>query len=91
MSWPLTCRPLTSPKALCGRHRYSRNLTLVQVATDTRLWLHGQLHLIRIALIELLRVASSRAEAEVDVIMPGQYTSIFFITFNFNHSGVFWG
>lgn len=42
-----------------------------QVATDTRLWLYNQLLDIRIALRELIRVAADRAEAEVDVIMPG--------------------
>lgn len=42
-----------------------------QVATDTRLWLHNQLLLIRQALRELIKVAADRAEAEVDVLMPG--------------------
>ncbi len=42
-----------------------------QVATDTRLWLYGQLHLIRAALRELITAAADRAEAEVDVLMPG--------------------
>lgn len=46
-----------------------------QVATDTRLWLHGQLTSIRGALQELVRVAADRAEAEADVLMPG-YTHL---------------
>jgi argininosuccinate lyase len=46
-----------------------------QVATDTRLWLYNQLHDIRAALRELIRVAADRAEAEADVIMPG-YTHL---------------
>lgn len=44
---------------------------LLQVATDTRLWLYGQLQLIRAALRELIAAAADRAEAEVDVLMPG--------------------
>ena len=42
-----------------------------QVATDTRLWLYGQLGLVRAALQELIAAAADRAEAEVDVLMPG--------------------
>lgn len=42
-----------------------------QVATDTRLWLHGQLQIIRGSLHELIQVACDRADAEVDVLMPG--------------------
>jgi hypothetical protein len=42
-----------------------------QVATDTRLWLYGQLQLIRAALRELIAAAADRAEAEADVLMPG--------------------
>ena len=42
-----------------------------QVATDTRLWLFGQVQLIRGALRELIAAAADRAEAEVDVLMPG--------------------
>ncbi len=41
------------------------------MATDTRLWLYGQLQLIRAALRELIAAAADRAEAEVDVLMPG--------------------
>ena len=42
-----------------------------QVATDTRLWLYGQLHVIRGALNELINVSCDRSAAEVDVLMPG--------------------
>lgn len=42
-----------------------------QVATDTRLWLYGQLQLIRVALRELIEVSCERSTAEVDVLMPG--------------------
>lgn len=42
-----------------------------QVATDTRLWLYSQLLDIRSSLQELISVATSRAEAEADVLMPG--------------------
>ena len=45
------------------------------MATDTRLWLYGQLHLMRAALRELIAAAAARAEAEVDVLMPG-YTHL---------------
>ena len=42
-----------------------------QVATDTRLWLLGQLRLLRSHLQALLSVAVDRAEREADVLMPG--------------------
>ncbi len=42
-----------------------------QVATDYRLWLASQVTVIRSEIQELIRVASDRAEAEVDVLMPG--------------------
>eukprot|EP00873_Tetraselmis_striata_P036035 jgi/Tetstr1/456299/TSEL_043055.t1 len=42
-----------------------------QVATDTRLWLYNELHVIRASLQELIAVAAERAEREVDVLMPG--------------------
>jgi argininosuccinate lyase len=42
-----------------------------QVATDTRLWLYEQLKVIRASLRELIAAAADRAEAEVDVLMPG--------------------
>lgn len=43
----------------------------LQVATDTRLWLYGQVQTIRGALRELIAAAADRAEAEVDVLLPG--------------------
>lgn len=46
--------------------------THTQVATDTRLWLYSQLLDIRSSLQELISVATSRAEAEADVLMPGE-------------------
>lgn len=46
-----------------------------QVATDTRLWLYGFLKVIRACLHDLLKVAADRAEAEVDVLMPGEQPS----------------
>ncbi|KAG2493597.1 hypothetical protein HYH03_008115 [Edaphochlamys debaryana] len=42
-----------------------------QVATDYRLWLVGQVEVMRAEVAELLRVAADRSEAEVDVLMPG--------------------
>ena len=41
------------------------------MATDTRLWLYGQVQLIRASLRELIAAAADRAEAEVEVLMPG--------------------
>jgi argininosuccinate lyase len=41
------------------------------VATDTRLWLYGTLQTIRASLQELISVATERAAAEADVLMPG--------------------
>lgn len=46
-----------------------------QVATDVRLWLRGALGGLRGELLALLDVAVARAEAEVDVLMPG-YTHL---------------
>lgn len=43
-----------------------------QVATDTRLWLYGQMLMIREALHELLSVAAERSAAETDILMPGK-------------------
>lgn len=51
--------------------RPARPAPAAQVATDTRLWLYGQLQLIRAALRDLIAAAADRAEAEVDVLMPG--------------------
>lgn len=42
-----------------------------QVATDYRLWLYGQLLVLRAEVHELIKVASDRSSAEVDVLMPG--------------------
>eukprot|EP00882_Tetradesmus_deserticola_P023374 GHRQ01025435.1.p1 GENE.GHRQ01025435.1~~GHRQ01025435.1.p1 ORF type:complete len:238 (+),score=96.97 GHRQ01025435.1:93-806(+) len=42
-----------------------------QVATDTRLWLFAALTEVRSSLQELIAVATNRAEAEADVLMPG--------------------
>lgn len=46
---------------------------VLQVATDTRLWLFSQLVDIRASLQELITVATNRAEAEADVLMPGMW------------------
>ena len=42
-----------------------------QVATDTRLWLYNKLGEIQASLHDLIRVSIERAEADVDVLMPG--------------------
>ncbi len=44
---------------------------MLQVATDTRLWLYGALQDTRGYLADLIKAAISRAEEDVDVIMPG--------------------
>lgn len=46
-----------------------------QVATDMRLWLRGQLKQIEGYLVQLLQVTASRAEQEIDHVMPG-YTHL---------------
>ncbi len=46
-----------------------------QVATDVRLWLREEIRRLDAALVELIRVAADRAEAELDVLMPG-YTHL---------------
>lgn len=46
-----------------------------QVATDVRLWLRGQAAALDAALAALIRAACDRAEAELDVLMPG-YTHV---------------
>ena len=46
-----------------------------QVATDTRLWLKGQIELLQGHLVKLQQAILRRAEAHVDVIMPG-YTHL---------------
>lgn len=42
-----------------------------QVATDVRLWLREEITEMRQHLSQLISVAVSRAEAEVDILMPG--------------------
>ena len=44
---------------------------VVQVATDTRLWLYGALQDTRGYLADLIKTAITRAELDVDVVMPG--------------------
>jgi len=46
-----------------------------QVTTDLRLWLRGQVAELDQALAALIRAATDRAEAEIDVLMPG-YTHL---------------
>jgi argininosuccinate lyase len=46
-----------------------------QVATDTRLWLREEIAQIQQHLRQLIRVAVDRAEAEIDLLMPG-YTHL---------------
>jgi argininosuccinate lyase len=46
-----------------------------QVATDTRLWLREQAQALENMLVSLIRVIVDRAEAEIDVLMPG-YTHV---------------
>jgi len=46
-----------------------------QVATDTRLWLLGEIVELRKHLRELIRTATERAAAEIDLLMPG-YTHL---------------
>ncbi len=41
------------------------------MATDTRLWLYGALGQTRGYLADLIKAAVARAEADVDVLMPG--------------------
>ena len=43
----------------------------MQVATDTRLWLYGALQDTRGYLADLIKTAITRAEMDVDVVMPG--------------------
>ena len=42
-----------------------------QVATDTRLWLYKELQQVQAALHDLIRASVDRAEADVEVLMPG--------------------
>ncbi|KAJ4989324.1 argininosuccinate lyase [Stagonosporopsis vannaccii] len=46
-----------------------------QVATDMRLWLRDQLHILEGYLKQLIKTSVQRAEAEIDVLMPG-YTHL---------------
>ena len=46
-----------------------------QVATDTRLWLRAEIAQMQQHLRQLIRVAVDRAEAEIDLLMPG-YTHL---------------
>jgi argininosuccinate lyase len=46
-----------------------------QIATDVRLWLRDQAAALDAALADLIRSAAERAEAEIDVLMPG-YTHV---------------
>ena len=46
-----------------------------QVATDMRMWLREQLRQLETFLIDFLKVIASRAEAEIDFVMPG-YTHL---------------
>ena len=46
-----------------------------QVATDMRLWLRDQLERLEEFLLSLLKVIASRAEAEIEPVMPG-YTHV---------------
>jgi argininosuccinate lyase len=41
------------------------------VATDTRLWLYKELQQVQAALHDLIRASVDRAEADVEVLMPG--------------------
>lgn len=50
---------------------YVACLNNMQVATDTRLWLYKELQQVQAALHDLIRVSVDRAEADVDVLMPG--------------------
>ena len=46
-----------------------------QVATDVRLWLRGEIATLRGHLAQLIEVTVARAEAEIDLLMPG-YTHL---------------
>jgi argininosuccinate lyase len=59
----------TAGKLHTGRSRND------QVATGMRLWLRDRLHEIESYLISFLRVMTSRAQSEIDILMPG-YTHL---------------
>lgn len=46
-----------------------------QVATDVRLWLREEIAQLQLHLQQIIRVAVDRAEAEIDLLMPG-YTHL---------------
>ena len=46
-----------------------------QVATDIRLWLRDEIKTLRGHMVQLIETATNRAEAEVDILMPG-YTHL---------------
>lgn len=52
-------------------HNHHRRCTPAQVATDTRLWLYKELQQVQAALHDLIRASVDRAEADVEVLMPG--------------------
>jgi hypothetical protein len=56
------------PTALC-------TLRVWQVATDMRLWLMGEIDVLRTKLAELINVNVERAEADIDAVFPG-YTHL---------------
>ena len=59
------------PHPISIYHRSSLCCPAAQVATDYRLWLTGQIKIIREALQELIIVSTDRSAAEVDILMPG--------------------
>lgn len=61
-------------KAIGGKLHTGRSRN-EQVATDMRLWLREELDKIEGYLVDLLKVMASRAEKEIDVLMPG-YTHL---------------
>jgi len=54
-----------------AKHDQNVQRVCLQCATDTRLWLYGALKDVRLSLADLIKAAVARAEAEVDVVMPG--------------------
>mmetsp|Transcript_24253 Transcript_24253/g.36378 ORF Transcript_24253/g.36378 Transcript_24253/m.36378 type:complete len:491 (+) Transcript_24253:80-1552(+) len=59
----------TAGKLHTGRSRND------QVATDVRLWMKTEISICRGMLVDLLKTAASRAENEIDILMPG-YTHL---------------
>lgn len=64
-------RMVTAPACNMQHHNGINKQCPLQVATDTRLWLMNKLNEIRGSLADLLRASVSRAEQDVDVLMPG--------------------